>query len=200
MLVQAAAAPGPVALARVGADPADRRLRDDRPLERLLQRRFDVADREPAQERADDQRLERVRARHTLADDLAREAERGRVAHPRSLQLQRSRRRLHRHPLVAVAVRDRLAAALVALPAEELAQLLLERLLQDQSRAETTNRLDRIILVANTGNDLVQLATQPLTRDYARHPGVPPRRLPGQRGGYARFNSPGSRDATNAYY
>src|SRR5207244_9463185 len=87
---------------------------------------------------------------------------------------------------------------LVALPAEELAQLLLERLLQDQSCAETTNRLDRIILVADTGNDLVELAAQPLARNYARHQGVPPRRLPGQRGGYARLVSPGSRDATLA--
>ncbi len=45
--------PTPVALARIGADPADRRLRHDRPVERLL----------------------RMRARHALADDLARELE-----------------------------------------------------------------------------------------------------------------------------
>src|SRR5262249_9314062 len=102
------------------------------------------------------------------------------------------------HPLVAVAVRDRLAATLVALAAKELAQLLLERLLQDQPRAEPADRLDRIELVTGTSHDLVELAAQPLTRGYARHPGVPPRRLPGQRGGYARFISPGSRDATDA--
>src|SRR6266550_23749 len=71
------------------------------------------ADRQPAQERADDQRLERVRARYPLADDRAREAKRRRVAQPRSLQLERAGRRLHRHPLVAVAIRDRLRATLV---------------------------------------------------------------------------------------
>ncbi len=87
-------------------------------------------------------------------------------------------------------MRDRLSTPLVALPPEELAQLLLERLLQDQPRAETTNRFDRIVLLADTGDDLVELAAQPLARDYARHQRVPPRRLPGQRGGHARLNSP----------
>jgi hypothetical protein len=93
-------------------------------------------------------------------------------------------------------VRDRLPTTLVALPTEKLGQLLLERLLQDQPRTQPADRLDRIILLADTGNDLLELAAQPLTRDYARHQGVPPRRLPGQRGGYARLISPGSRDAT----
>jgi hypothetical protein len=93
-------------------------------------------------------------------------------------------------------MRDRLAVPLVALPPQELGQLLLERLLQDQPRTEPADRLDRIILVANTGNKIMELAAQPLARDYARHQGVPPRRLPGQRGGYARLNSPGSWDAT----
>jgi hypothetical protein len=69
------------------------------------------------------------------ADDLATEAERGDVAHARTLELERARRRLHAHSLVAVSVRERLAATLVALTAEELAQLLLERLLQDQPGA-----------------------------------------------------------------
>src|SRR5439155_9718416 len=100
--------------------------------------------------------------------------------------------------LVPVAIRDQPATAFVALPAEELRQLLLERLLQDQPSTEPADRLDRIILIANTGNNIGELAAQPLTRDYARHQGVPPRRLPGQRGGYARPNSPGSRDATKS--
>src|SRR6266545_68735 len=93
-------------------------------------------------------------------------------------------------------MRDRLATTLVALPAKELAQLLLEGLLQNQPRTEPADRLDRIALVANTRNQIMELAAQPLARDYARHQGVPPRRLPGQRGGYARLNSPGSWDAT----
>jgi len=71
-----------------------------------------------------------------LADDLATEAERGDVANARTLELERARRRLHAHSLVAVSVRERLAATLVALTAEEIAQLLLERLLQDQPGAE----------------------------------------------------------------
>lgn len=174
--VEAAAAPGAVALARLLADPRDRRLRDHRLVEGLLERRLDVAYREPAQERAQHQCLERVRARHAFADDRATEAERGSIPHRRPLQLQRAGGRLDRHALVAVAMRDGLPAALVPLPAEELAQLLLQRLLQDQPRAKPADRLNRILLVANTGNQIVELAAQPLTRGYARHQGVPPRR------------------------
>jgi len=96
-------------------------------------------------------------------------------------------------------VRDRLPTTLVALATEEVGQLFLERLLQDQPGAEAADRLDRIVFVACTGDDLLELAAQPLTRDYARHQGVPPRRLPGQRGGYARFISPGSWDATESW-
>lgn len=55
-----AAAPRAVALAGVVADPRDRRLRDDRLLEGLLERRLDVADREPAQEGGDDERVGRA--------------------------------------------------------------------------------------------------------------------------------------------
>jgi len=66
-----------------------------------------------------------------LADDLATEAERGDVAHARTLELERARRRLHAHSLVAVSVRERLAATLVAFTAEDLAQLLLERTVAD---------------------------------------------------------------------
>jgi hypothetical protein len=95
-------------------------------------------------------------------------------------------------------VRDGLAATLVTLAAEEVGQLLLQRLLQDQPRAEPADRLDRVQLLAGTTDHVFELTAQPLTRGYARHPGVPPRRLPGQRGGYARFISPGSRDATPA--
>jgi hypothetical protein len=46
-------------------------------------------------------------------------------------------------------MRDRLAATLVPLAPEELGQLLLERLLQDQPRTQTADRLDRIVLVAS---------------------------------------------------
>jgi hypothetical protein len=67
----------------------------------------------------------------------------------RDAELERARRRLHAHSLVAVSVRERLAATLVALTAEELAQLLLERLLQDQPGRRAADRLDRIVLVAD---------------------------------------------------
>jgi hypothetical protein len=60
------------------------------------------------------------------------------------------------------------------------------------SRApKSVDHLDRIMLITDAGDDLVELAAEPLARGYARHQGVPDRRLPGQRGGYARFISPG---------
>ncbi len=43
-------------------------------------------------------------------------------------------------------MQDRRAAALVPLAAEKVAQLLLQRLLQDQPGAEPPDRLDRISL------------------------------------------------------
>src|SRR5256885_3006815 len=52
--------------------------------------------------------------------------------------------------------RDRLPAALVALAAQKLSQLLLQRLLQDQPCAQPTDRLDRIVLVADAGDDLLE--------------------------------------------
>ncbi|MGH3090784.1 MAG: Type 1 glutamine amidotransferase-like domain-containing protein [Gaiellaceae bacterium] len=51
-------------------------------------------------------------------------------------------------------------------------------------------------LLTGTADHVFELAAEPLARGYARHQGVPPRRLPGQRGGYARLNSPGSWDTT----
>lgn len=113
-----------------------------------------------------------MRARHALSHDRAAEAERRGVADARPLQLERASGRLHDHPLVAVSVRDRLSAALVALAAEELAQLLLERLVQDRPGAEAADRLDRVVLLADTGDQVSELAAQPLARGYARRQGV----------------------------
>ena len=92
VLVEPALAPAPVALARVLADPRDGRLADHRLVEGLLQRGLDVAHRQPAQERADDQRLQRVRARHVPAEDPALEPQLARVAHARALELDRPAR------------------------------------------------------------------------------------------------------------
>src|SRR5579872_1616007 len=75
---------------------------------------------------------------------------------------------------MAVAVTDRLFAALIAAAAEELADLVLQRLLQDQPGTETADRLDRVLLAADTLQHLIQLAAKPLARGYLLHAGVPP--------------------------
>jgi len=58
-------------------------------------------------------------------------------------------------------VTHRLLGALVAHTAEELAHLVLKRLLQDQPRAQPPDPLDRIGLTVNTGQQLIELAAQP---------------------------------------
>ena len=58
------------------------------------------------------------------------------------------------------------------------------------------NRNAALPIAPEFWDEIMELAAHPLARDYARHQGVPPRRLPGQRGGYARLNSPGSWDVT----
>ena len=63
VLLEPALTPAAVALPGVLADARDGRLADDRLVEGLFQRRFDVAHRQPAQKRADDERLQRVGAR-----------------------------------------------------------------------------------------------------------------------------------------
>jgi hypothetical protein len=55
-----------------------------------------------------------------------------------------------------VAVTYRLARAFIALPAEELRDLVLQRLLQDQPRSQATDRLDRVVLPGDTGQHLIQ--------------------------------------------
>ncbi len=191
MLVQAPLAPGPVALARLLADPRDGRPGDDRLAERLGEQRLDVAHRQPAQEGEDDQRLERARPRHPLAEHGATEAELGGAAQPRPLQLERPARRLDRPRLVAVAVGDRILAALVAGTAEKQLRLRLQSLLQDQAGAQPRDRLDRSGVLLDAGERLLQLTPEPLARGYPRHRGVPPfARLLRSSGGYAHNFSP----------
>ena len=67
-----------------------------------------------------------------------------------------------------------LLRALIARSAEELRDLVLERLLQDQPRAQPTDPLNRIKLAVDTGQHLIELAAKPLARGYSRHAGVPP--------------------------
>ena len=140
----------------------------------LLEHGLDVARREAAQERADHKRLQRPGARHVLAQHPALEAELGRVAHAWTLQLDGAAGGAHPAPLVAVAVRHRLLGALVAGATEELAHLVLQRLLQDQPRSQATDRLHRILLLADTGQRLIELCAKPIARGYSRHAGVPP--------------------------
>jgi hypothetical protein len=72
-------------------------------------------------------------------------------------------------------MRDPRLGPLVPLPAEELGQLLLQRLLNDQPRAEPTNLLDRIRKHAGASDQRVELVAQPPARGYSRsHLGVPP--------------------------
>ena len=90
-------------------------------LEGLLERRLDITHRQPAQERADHQRLQRMR--HALAQHQALEPQRLRVADPRTLQLDHAAGRLDRPRLIAVAMRHGLFAALIPCPAQEPAVL-----------------------------------------------------------------------------
>ncbi len=175
MLVQAPAAPSPVALARVGTDPAHRRLRDDLLPERLGEQPLDIADGKSAQEAEHDERLERVGASDALAHDRTCEAKLRRIPQPRPLQPHRATRRPHRPRFVAVAVADELLATLVAGTAKEQLNLALQRLLKDQLGAEPCDRLDRIDVALNASQRLLQLGPEALARDYARHQGVPPR-------------------------
>src|SRR5437588_8748927 len=122
--------------------------------------------REP-QKRADHQRLQRVRARDTLANDPRVEPKPRRVPDPRPLDLHRPRRRRDLlRPLIPVAMPDRRLRPLVAGAAEELGQLVLERLLDDQPGTEPTDLLDRITKPAATSDPRVELKAQPLTQHY----------------------------------
>jgi hypothetical protein len=64
---------------------------------------------------------------------------------------------------------------LVASAAEELGQLVLQRLLDDQPSTEPTDLLDRISKLAGISDQRVEVVAQPVARDYSRtHLGVPP--------------------------
>ena len=86
-----------------------------------------------------------------LAEHLTLELQLAHRPDPRALKLHRPARHPHRPRLIAVAI-DRRAAigAHVALAAEELGHLILERLLHDQPRAQTRDRLHRIVALGDT--------------------------------------------------
>jgi hypothetical protein len=115
-----------------------------------------------------------MRPGDALAEDPALEPELASVTDPGTLQAHRAARRLHRPFLIAVAVTDRLTGALIAAAAQELCELVLQRLLQDQPGTETADRLNRILLAGHAGQHLIQLVAKPLARGYLLHAGVPP--------------------------
>src|ERR1017187_6417562 len=110
-----------------------------------------------------------MRPGDALAEDPALEPELLRITNPRALQAHRPARRLHRLGLIAVAVTDGLPGALIAPAAEELSDLILERLLQDQPGTKPPDRLDRVLLAANTGQHHIQFRAEPLARGYLLH-------------------------------
>jgi hypothetical protein len=82
---------------------------------------------------------------------------------------------------------DRLLGTLISSTAEELGDLVLQRLLRDQPRSQAANCLDPVVLAGHTGQRVIQFRAKPLARGYLLHAGVPPSlRLLGQSGGYAR--------------
>src|SRR4051794_15159024 len=94
----------------------------------------------------------------------------------------------------------RIIGTFVAHAAEELRHLLLERLLQDQPRAQAPDPLQRIGLALDTGQHIIKLAAKPLARGYSRHAGVPPSASTRQVKAEATpaLLSPGSWDGTKA--
>jgi hypothetical protein len=82
-------------------------------------------------------------------------------------------REVRRKP-IPVAVAHRVDRALVPGAPEEPGHLVLERLLQDQPRAQPTDPLHRIKLGVDTGQHVIEFAAKPLARGYSRHAGVPP--------------------------
>jgi hypothetical protein len=53
-------------------------------------------------------------------------------------------------------VADGFLAALISSAAQEVADLILERLLKDQPRSQPTDRLNRILLAVDPGQHLIQ--------------------------------------------
>src|ERR1035437_6348397 len=113
-------------------------------------------------------------ARDALAEHPALEPELARITDPGALQTHRAARRLDRPRLIPIAVADGFLAALISSAAQEVADLILERLLKDQPRSQPTGRLNRILLAVDPGQHLIQFYAKFLARDYLLHAGVPP--------------------------
>jgi hypothetical protein len=145
------------------ADAADGRLRQRRLRpQRLRQRRLDVAHRQAAHEPRQHQRLQRIGARHALAQQPGRERLGG-TAQLWALQHHRPSGGLHREFGVAVAIPDAVTiATLVAVAAEELADLGFHGGLHDQPHAQPGDLLQDLSKGLLGGEQLVDLGADAL--------------------------------------
>jgi len=166
-LVEVAALEGLEALAELGADPRRGRLRElAEP--RLLAERLDVSHRESANERSDHHRLQGPGAKQLrrVREERGDERLRG-LAHLRDLDLEFALGGLHAPGAIAIAQsRVEVAkpalvvgSALVAGAAEPGVELVLDRALDDQPRAELRQLGERLarVLAGSDGEQLVDL-------------------------------------------
>ena len=156
----------------------------------LLAERLDVAHRQAAHERADHQRLQRLGPQQLAAPrEQPRDERRGGLADLRDLDLKLALGRLQRPRAkpVAHAGLD-IGPALVAGPAQPRVELLLDRALDDQPRAELGQLRQRSarVLPNADGQQLVDLSFDLRRRRYGTSHGVGLlHRLPGLEGTYA---------------
>nr|WP_259315733.1 phosphoribulokinase [Capillimicrobium parvum] len=177
------------AVAQLGADPRRGGLRDA-PRAGLLAERLDVAHRQPAHERADDQRLERLGPQQLgAARKQSRDERRGGLADLRDLDRQLALGRLQRpRPEPVAHARLEVGPALVSGAAQPRVELLLDRALDDQPRAELGQLRQRLarVLANPDGQQLVDLSFELRRRRYGASHGVGLlHRLPGLEGTYA---------------
>jgi hypothetical protein len=131
------------------------------------QGRLDVADRQTAHERGDHQRFQGIGLGDVLAEQPGGELGR-RAAQLRALQRDRPRNGLHRHRPVAITrsglgVGDR-GGSLVAVPAQELGHLGLQRGLHQQLRPEPGNLLQDLGKLTIGGEQLIDLGADTVGR------------------------------------
>ena len=170
VLVQAALAPAAIALA-VSSSTARPSTSRYGLIEGVLQHGLDIPHREPAEKRADDQRLQRIVCARCPAKHPRLEPQPGRVPDPRALDLHRARGRLIvLRPLVAVAMRTGVLGALVAPAAEELVN-------SSSSACWMISRApSRPISSIGSASwptpiSVVELVAEPLARGYSRPSG-----------------------------
>jgi hypothetical protein len=176
---------------QLGADPRDGRP-GDLPEPRLFTQRLDVAHRQPAHERADDQRLQRVGPKQPLAVPLReqlRDERHHRLASLRNLDPQLTLPSLQMPGTEPVALpRRSLRPALVTSPAEPSVELVLDRPLNDQPRPQPGELGQHLLRIVDqpAPKQLVDLRLYLRRRRYGASHGVGLlHRLAGHEGTYA---------------